>query len=53
MSSVTSLFIIVGDSNSSRAEDIAPRVAEAVSDFVVELSGNIPVPPVISLNCDG
>lgn len=52
MSSVTSVFIVVGDSDAGLAEDIAPRVAEAITGFVVEVSGNIPVPPVISSGRD-
>jgi hypothetical protein len=53
MSSVTSMFAIIGDSEDGLAEDVAPKVAEAIAEFVVELSGNIPVPPVISVNRDG
>jgi hypothetical protein len=53
MSSVTSVFVIIGDSEDGRAEDVAPKVAEAISEFVVASFGSISVPPVISLNRDG
>lgn len=52
MSSVTSVFVVIGDSKDGLAEDIAPRVAAAIAEFVVELSGNVPVPPVISSGRD-
>lgn len=47
MSSVTDMFVIVGDSEDGPAEDVAPTVAAAVSAFEDGRLNNL---PVISLN---
>lgn len=47
MSSVTDMFVIVGDSEDGYAEDIAPRVADAIRDF--EDHPRLSRLPVISL----
>lgn len=59
MSSVTDMFVIVGDSEDGDAEDIAPKVAEAITDFIhgekVSIPAIAPKPddtPVISLKRD-
>ena len=55
MSSVSDMFVIVGDSDgdggrrSVSAEDIAPDIADAISSFIYDEPGTI---PVISLNRD-
>jgi hypothetical protein len=49
VSYVTDVFVIIGDSEDGRAEDIAPRVAEAVHAFI-GLAPEYPI-PVISLPC--
>lgn len=48
MSSVTDMFVIVGDSEDGAAEDIAPTVATAISAF--EETERLSRLPVISLN---
>lgn len=47
MSYVTDLFIIIGDTEDDSAEDIAPRVADAVHAFI-GLHPDYPI-PVLSL----
>ncbi|KOT94490.1 hypothetical protein ADK70_12485 [Streptomyces rimosus subsp. pseudoverticillatus] len=42
MSSVTHMFIIVGDTADDAAEDVAPRVADAIAAFIPE-AGALPV----------
>lgn len=43
MSSVTDMFVIVGDSDDGPAEDVAPRVAEAIADVGEGRLGGLPV----------
>ncbi|MFF8299569.1 hypothetical protein ACF07M_29975 [Streptomyces globisporus] len=43
MSNVTSVVIVVGDSAAGTAEEVAPKVAEAVGVFVPDLAGGLPV----------
>lgn len=42
MSSVTSMFVMVGDSTDGLAEEVAPKVADAIAAFIPE-AGPIPV----------
>lgn len=48
MSYVTDLFVIIGDTEDGPAEEVAPRVAEAVHAFI-ELHPDNPI-PVLSLS---
>ncbi|WP_282790918.1 hypothetical protein [Streptomyces sp. CC224B] len=50
MSNVTSVFVIVGDSGGGSADEVAPKVAGAIADFIPEVSAS--PPPVISLGRD-
>jgi|GEM_PF-6224396 len=50
MSSVTSVFVVVGDGRDGLAEEVAPKVAEAIAAFIAELAGRV---PVISIELDG
>ncbi len=43
MSSVTDMFILIGDTENDRAENIAPKVAEAVVDHIYDEIFPIPV----------
>ncbi|WP_330172969.1 hypothetical protein OG875_04820 [Streptomyces sp. NBC_01498] len=43
MSNVTSVVIVVGDSAAGTAEEVAPKVAEAVGACIPELAGDLPV----------
>ncbi|MEU6990385.1 hypothetical protein ABZ953_06940 [Streptomyces sp. NPDC046465] len=55
MSSVTSLFVVVGDSDDGPAEDVAPKVADAIADVIRETTGKpdaIVSAPVVSLARD-
>lgn len=40
MSSVTSVFVVVGDSETESAEEIAPKVAEVVAEAIRETAVN-------------
>jgi hypothetical protein len=40
MSSVTSVFVVVGDSETETAEEIAPKVAEVVAEVIRETAVN-------------
>jgi hypothetical protein len=40
MSSVTSVFVVVGDSADGLAEEVAPKVAEVVADVIRETAAN-------------
>lgn len=43
MSHVTDMFVIIGDSEDGYAEDIAPRVAEAIVDHIYDEIFEIPI----------
>lgn len=49
MSNVTSVFVLIGDSEDGFAEDVAPKVAEAITEFIPEVGAL----PVISTGRDG
>ncbi|TGB13857.1 hypothetical protein [Streptomyces sp. MZ04] len=56
MSSVTSVFVVVGDSGDGAAEEVAPKVAEAVAEVIRETAVNPDAAahlPVISNSGDG
>lgn len=40
MSSVTSVFVVVGDSTNGAAEEVAPKVAEVVAEVIRETAAN-------------
>jgi hypothetical protein len=40
MSSVTSVFVLVGDSHGGLAEEVAPKVAEVVAEVIRETAAN-------------
>lgn len=40
MSSVTSVFVVVGDSAGGLAEDVAPKVAEVIAEVIRETAVN-------------
>lgn len=50
MSNVTDVFVIVGDSRDGLAEEVAPKVAEAIAEFVDGVNTDV---PVISIDRDG
>lgn len=49
MSNVTDVFVLIGDSRDGLAEEVAPKVAEAIAEFVDGVSTDV---PVISTNRD-
>ncbi|MFD9069164.1 hypothetical protein [Streptomyces lasiicapitis] len=56
MSSVTSVFVVVGDSGGELAEEIAPKVAEVAAEVIRETAVNPDAAarlPVISNSEDG
>lgn len=49
MSNVTDVFVLIGDSRDGLAEEVAPKVAEAIAEFV---DGVDPDVPILSTNRD-
>jgi hypothetical protein len=49
VSSVTNVFVLIGDSVDGLAEEVAPKVARVIAEFVDGVDTDI---PVISLNRD-
>lgn len=53
MSSVSGVFVVVGDSPAGLAEDVAPKVAEVIAEVIRETAANPEAAvavPAISLN---
>lgn len=50
MSYVTDVFVIIGDSKDGLAEEVAPKVAAAIAEFVDGVNADV---PVISTDHDG
>jgi hypothetical protein len=49
MSNVTDVFVLIGDSRDGLAEEVAPKVAEAIAEFVDGINADT---PIISINRD-
>ena len=43
MSNVTDVFVLIGDSRDGLANEIAPKVAEAIAEFVDGIDSELPV----------